>query len=531
VNTRWILGLFGIVLALPAHSDVIFPRHPAPSPEGDRIAFSYQGDIWVVPRTGGVARRITAHPAYDAYPIWSPDGARLAFASRRDGNFDVYVIPLEEGEVRRLTYHSEADLPTDWTPDGEFVLFHSRREILDGRNRGIYKVPLTGGTPFPVMSTGGRLAVLSQDGKRLAYIRGSGFWWRRGYEGNGRHRLWLHHVGTDSFINLSSMGPDEEPGINYQPAWYPDGDHLLYLSETDGISNLRIMSVEDGSRLSLTRFTEGRLRFPRLSRNGRVAAFEYEDGIYTVPIPARLPRGGSADWPEGPPQPRRLGIQLPVDHVESRVERLHVTSGADEMALSPDGKQMAFVHRGDIFAMKASDEEPWALRLTTSPARDHQITWSPDSRSLVFVSDRAGNRDIHLLRSTDQEDPRLARSLHRELVQLTDHPLEDWRPRVSPDGKQIAFLRGNGTLMTVEMDDSDEQVIIEGWSQIEFQWSPDSKWLVFSRDDNEFNSDVWIISADGQEGPYNISQHPDSDVVPFLLQSNGYLVRLALLRE
>lgn len=501
-----------LIFSTEAMADVVFPRHPAPSPDGQRIAFSYQGDIWVVSREGGVARRITAHPGYDGYPIWSPDGEHIAFASDRDGNLDVFVIPVEEGDVRRLTYHSSPDIPNDWTPDGEGVLFHSRREILDDSNRGIYAVPIGGGTPAPVMPTSGRYAALSPDGSMLAFVRGSGYWWRRGYEGNGRYRLWLHHVGTDSFLNVSAFGREEAPGPNLFPAWLPDGDHLLYLSERGGVSNLEIVSVEDGTRIPLTQFTEGRLRFPRLSRDGRVAAFEYEDAIYTIGIPVRWSSGGG--WPEVPPRAEPLSIQLPSDDIAAKIERLRVTDGADEMALSPDGEQIAFVFRGDIFAMKASEDEPWAMRLTQSPARDHQIAWMPDSKGLVFVSDREGDRNIYVVRSTEEEDPRLARSMHREIIQLTHDPLEDSSPKVSPDGERIAFVRGNGTLMTMNAVGGGETVVLDGWSEIEFRWSPDGRWFAYSRNDNEYNTDVWVISADGEDGPHNISQHPDDDEFP-----------------
>ncbi|MBD3337264.1 MAG: peptidase S41, partial [Candidatus Eisenbacteria bacterium] len=152
------LGAAVILIGLGsgAGADVSFPRHPAPSPDGNRIAFSHQGDIWVVAATGGLARRLTGHEGYDGHPVWSPQGDRIAFASDRDGNDDVYVIPADAGEVQRLTYHSGSDLPCDWTPDGSAVLFQTRRDIRDGWNRALYVVPAAGGTPHPFFSLGAR---------------------------------------------------------------------------------------------------------------------------------------------------------------------------------------------------------------------------------------------------------------------------------------------------------------------------------------------------------------------------------------
>ncbi|MBU1699408.1 MAG: hypothetical protein KJ970_16635 [Candidatus Eisenbacteria bacterium] len=511
-SVRWVSFLLILCLSTAASAQVRFPRHPAPSPDGSQIAFCYQGDIWIVPAEGGVARRVTAHPAYDAYPLWSPDGTLIAFASNRNGNEDIFVIPVESGALRQLTYHSGSDIPTDWTPDGKDLIIETRRDLRDGWNRALYQISLEGGTPFPFLSTGGEQGVLSPDATKFAYVRGSVSWWRRGYEGNARYRIWLHEIGTDQFHNLTMTAPEgEEPGINAHPAWFPDGEHILYLSESKGISNLKILSISSGDRLFLTRFQEGRLRFPRLADNGSLAAFEYEDGIYTLPVPAEFPPPGSSSWSQEPEEPRRLNIAIPSDRVEPDELRLNVSSNAEEFVISPDGRQIAFVYRGDIFAMKSGEEEPWSLRLTNSPARDYQIQWTPDSEGIIFVSDEAGCRDIYLMRSTDELDPRLARSLHREIKRLTSGAEEKWDPKPSPDGEWIAYIHGNGTLMTMRKDGSNQKTIVEGWSTLEYEWSPDGKWFVFSRDDNEDNEDVWIVAADGKEGPYNISQHPDND--------------------
>lgn len=572
-----VAGLFCAAAAAFADDAVVFPRHPDPSPDGSRIAFSYQGDLWIVASGGGEARRLTAHPAYDGHPIWSPDGAWIAFSSDRDGNEDVYVIPVEGGELRRLTWHSDYDTPTGWTPDSRAILFESRRQIRDGDNPGIFIVPLDGGTPRAVVPVGGAQAVVSPDGRRLALVRGALSGSRRGYEGNGRGRLWLlamdrtisdllagvgerptgasedgatsaalHAAAalvTDGrYTNLTELGreippaaaeggpqrswatirgavppwdhPALEPGVSMHPAWFPDGEHLLYFSEVHGVPNLKVIDARDGARAWVTRFTEGRLRSPALSRDGRLAAFEYEDGIYTVAIPAEHPARGSSAWPAPVPAPQRLRITLPQDEKSEPIERVEVTGGADELALAPDGEQIAFVYAGEIFGMKASEDEPYAYNLSQSPARDQGITWAPDSKSLVFVSDRDGDQDLYRMRPADANESRLARSLQVELTRLTDDPAEDRQPEFSPDGERIAFLRGNGTLMVMSADGSGARVLADGFSDIDFTWSPDSRWIAYAQEDNDFNSDIWIVAADGSEGPHNISQHPDEDYAP-----------------
>ena len=622
-----VLGSLILLGGVPAGADqatpngeIRLPRTPAPSPDGSAIAFVYQGDIWIIPSAGGEARRLTAHPAYDAAPIWSPDGQWIAFSSARDGNADVYVIPVQGGMVRRLTWYSGDDHPRGWTPDSKNVIFEGRRWIRERGSAGVLAVPLEGGTPVALLPIGAKQASLSPDGRRLAFVRGSVPWWRRGYEGNARHRIWLCEFDdpfgpTDAYrdhpaqpslsetsaagrhwdeplctsaalyrpaairpegryLNLTNLGsvthleegdpkrgylatylagppvwgrPEIEVGRNDMPQWFPDGDHIMYLSEFRGVANLKVVSISGGSRAWLTHLKDGRLRLPRLSYNGRLAAFEYEDGIYTIGIPRELPPPGATAWMVPPTDPARLEIRIPVDEYTPPLDRIKVSDGASEMALSPDGEQIAFVKDGEIFAMKAAEDETSAYRLTYSAARDDQIAWTADSEGLIFISDRDGDNDIYMVRSTDEEERRLARTLHREIVRLTDTAENEWRPQLSPDGERIACARGNGALVIMNADGSHQRTLMEGWSYIDFDWSPDSRWLVYAHEDNRFNADVWIISADGKQGPHNISRHPDDDLNPhwsddgkmiaftssrtFLNQTDIWYVRLALADE
>ncbi len=567
-------------------AEVLLARFPAPSPDGAQIAFCYQGDIWTVASEGGEAVRLTAHPAYDQQPIWSPDGQWIAFTSNRDGNDDVFVLPVAGGEVRRLTWYSGADRATGWTPDSKAVLFEGRRHIRDADRPGTFIVSLAGDLPAALLPTSATMGVLSPDGRRLAYTRGSIPWWARGYEGNARFRLWVaelpaalrasdlpidgaqpapageatgerwdgpactiaglyagaalfpgaRHLDVTALASITELPggdplrgylatyldgppdwarPEIEVGSNQWPQWFPDGDHLLYWSEYHGCANLKLVSASSGARAWVTRFADGRLRFPALSAGGRLVAFEHEDGIYTVTLPAPPPPG-SAAWSEGAPgEPQRVRITLPIEGRPADYVRKRVTSGASQFALSPDEKQIAFVCDGEIFAMKASEDEPSAYRLTDTPARDGEIAWAPDGKALAFVSDRSGARNIYLVRSTDKEEPRLARSLRLETVRLTDGEEDDYRPLFSPDGKRIAFERGLGTLMVMDADGSSQKVLAEGFTSSTYRWSPDSRWIVFDREDNDFNRDVFIVSADGAVAPHNISQHPDDDYAPY----------------
>lgn len=528
---------------VPPPQAIRMARMPAPSPDGREVAFSYQGDLWVAAATGGEARRLTAHPAYETRPVWSPDGSLIAFSSDREGNDDVYVIPVKGGEVRRLTHHSDADRPVDWTPDGRCVLFESVRHLNDAGDAGIWMVAAEGGAALPVLPVAAGQGKLSPDGTTLAFVRGSATWWRRGYEGSAKNLLWLHDEGRalsyESWRNppevadldaqaraergRTSIGAyvdaavwqsansrelpasDEEPGNRQNPLWLPDGKHLVYLAEAAGVVNARLLDLETGDSRQLTAYSGERVRHPALARNGSLLALEVEDRIDLVRLNG--PAGTAS-------KPAPLEIVLPVDTTSPRLERVAIAGSASEMALSPDGKQIAFVARGEIWVMRANKEATFANRVTDHPARDWQIAWDDDSKSIVFVSDRDGDRDLYRVRSADEKEARLARALTFKVEQITNDPKEETDPRISPDGKLIAFQRGLGDLMVMKADGSDPRRLVEGWSNLEIRWSPDSKWLAYSQEDADYNSEIWILSADGKAGPHNVSMHPDVDRTP-----------------
>ena len=204
------------------------PRHPAPSPDGSQIAFAWQGDLWLVPVAGGDARRLTAHPAIERYPVWSRDGRFLAFASNRHGNLDVFVMPVDGSAAPvRLTYASTSDVPDDFTPDGEAVLFTSNRRESVKWGSQLWTVPVDGGTPALTQDAFGEAASYSPGGEELAFVRGQTKWTRRGYRGSASRDIWLRDGGGD-YSKLTDFD-----GTDDRPTWL-DGDTIIFLSSRDG---------------------------------------------------------------------------------------------------------------------------------------------------------------------------------------------------------------------------------------------------------------------------------------------------------
>jgi tricorn protease len=500
------LGLILVsLLAAAAWSraaEALLPRHPAPSPDGSRILFSWQGDIWVVPAAGGDARRLTVHPATDRHPLWSRDGRWIAFASTRHGGTDVFVAPSDGSEPpRRLTFASAGDTPLDFTPDGGGVLFASKRSesVLD--SSALYTVPIEGGTPALAQAALGIDAAYSPEGKRLAFVRGRTPWWRHRYRGAANRDLWLR-TAEGRFERLTRFEGDDD-----HPSWLCD-HLLLFRSEREGRKNLFALDVNAGEARSLTRHEGSDVRFPRASADGSLVAYEFEDALWTV-----APLEG---------KPRRLSIQVPADLTANPVERRTSKSGAGALAVRPDGKVAAFTVHGDVFVVPVvpkDDQEiakPPTARVTATPGREKNLAWSPDGETLLFASDREGSFDLYLARPADEEKG-WGDSFEFEIVRLTEEPGEEHSPSFSPDGERIAFLRGRGTLAVAELSGKDrlrkETTILDQWARPDYRWSPDGKWIAYSLYDQEYNSEIWIVPADGGE-PYNVSRHPDEDTQP-----------------
>ena len=474
------------------------PRHPAPSPDGSQIAFSWQGDLWLVSAQGGQASRLTVHPSVERFPQWSRDGRLITFVSNRHGNNDVFLMPVDRSAApTRLTFASTNDFANGFTPDGGSVLFASQR--YEGVSRGLqlWTASLTGGTPTLVQDAFGQNAAYSPDGETLAFVRGGTKWTRRGYRGAAARNLWMR-TPAGEYAQLTNFDGDDDC-----PSWLDDRT-IVFLSSRSGRKNVFRIDTATGEATQLTFHEGSAVRFPKASANGNIITYEFEDGLWTV-----SPDGG---------EPTRLSIQVPADEIKNPVQRKTSSDDADELAVSPDGKLAAFIVHGDVFVtgIASKDEQkvakPFTARVTSTPERERDLSWSPDGKQLLFSSAVNGNDDLYLARRMDEATP-WPETFDFELTRLTDASAEEYASRFSPDGGRIAFIRGKGTLVLRDREGGEEIVLLDHWDTPEFDWSPDGEWLAYSIADEQFNNEVWIVSATGGT-PYNVSRHPDDDFAP-----------------
>ena len=448
---------------------------PAVSPDRNEIAFASGGDIWTAPLSGGDARLLVSHVATESHPVYSPDGRTLAFVSDRTGGGDIYLLTLATGDLRRLTYDDGNEMLDGWSRSGEWIYYSSGTRDIAGND--VFRVRAAGGTPMPVSAdrfTNEFFSAPSPDGQSLAFsARGnaSGQWWRNGHSHLDESEIWLMRgLSTSSYEKIIDRGAK-----NLWPMWSADGRSLYFMSDRSGAENIWVKPLTGQAR-AITQFKAGRVLWPSISYDGRVVVFERGFGIWKLDTES----GQASEVPIA-----RRGASIgPV------TEHLSLTNGFQELALSPDGRKVAFVARGEIFAAAARDGGD-AARVTRSLAREAQVTWAPDSRRIAYVSERDEVQHLFLYDFGTSTE-----------TQLTKDAKGDDAPKFSPDGQLLAFVRDDKELHVLDLGSKQERVLAKGFisaSPRSVAWSADSKWVAYLGLSTRSFRNAYIVPAAGGE--------------------------------
>ena len=497
-------------MSASAESRPLWLRDVQISPDGSQVLFCYKGDIYKVSSQGGAAVRLTSQDSYECSPVWSRDGRQIAFASDRHGNFDIFAMPAEGGAAQRLTFNSASEIPQAFSPDGQWIYFGA--QIQDPASSVLFP---TGTLPelYRVPAAGGRTEqVLATPAEMLSFAEGGSFYYqdKKGYEDEWRKHhtssitrdIWYYDAETGEHTNLTRhAGEDRNPVVS------ADGTTLFYLSERDG-GTMNVYKSVKGSKCSpvggataiesipVTHFTTHPVRFLSVARTGTLC-YTYDGEIYTQ-------RPGA--------EPQRLAVSLTRDD-DQQVADLSFTNGADEAVVSRDGKQVAFLIRGEVFV--TSTEYATTRQITQTAGAECGIDFAPDGRSLVYASERDGHWQLYLAKIARDEDPNFANATvideqpifgPKTADELAAMPERCW-PSFSPDGKKVAFIEDRTRLMVVDLATKQVTQVTDGskWydqdGKFSYSWSPDGKWFVldFIAHQRDPYYDQGIVSANGGE--------------------------------
>ncbi len=481
-------------LSAAAQENPLWIRYSAISPDAQTIAFSYKGDIYTVATAGGEARQLTTNAAYDSYPIWSPDGNSIAFASTREGSFDVYIISSKGGMPTRLTTHSANETPIAFI-DNSHVLYSANiipsvKSIQSPRNFSqVYQVATTGGRPtlfstitMEDISINGKGDILYHDNKGYEDP------FRKHHQSAITRDIWLCSKGK--FSKLTTFR-----GEDRTPVWAADGESFYYLSEKDGTFNVWKRNLDGSNEKQLTSHTKNPVRFLTAANNGTLC-YGYDGEIYT--------------WSNG--QETKVNISIVADNNDHDLVRRIETTGATEISLSPKGKEIAFVLHGDVYV--TSLDYSSTKRITNTPEQERNINFSPDGKSIVYASEREGVWQIYQTSIVNKKEKLFTYATELKEERLTQSNHVSQYPHYSPDGKEIAFFENRADLRILNISTKQVRTVLDGKynysysdGDLWFEWSPDSRWLLSSYlgVGGWHSPDIALVDASGKKAPYNLT--------------------------
>ncbi len=473
--TKWVIPALlmaaGVVAGAQTHLMRMADIH------GGQVVFTYEGDLWLASAQGGDARRITNDPGSEAMAKFSPDGRWIAFTAGYDGGQDVYLMPTGGGIPHRLTFHPAPDLVLGWTPDGQSVLFRSRREY-PFRGEQIYEVSTKGGTEVKLPVDRGGLASLSPDGTQIAYCRitGENATWKR-HQGGDAQELWMGTLSKGDFHVITPWR-----GTDNYPMWR--GNFIYFTSDREaGTMNLFKFNPLTGETAAVTHYTDYDVKYPSAGPDSII--YQYGETLQVLDLKTE--------------QSRKLDVRMPSDRVKVRADWVAASANNGAFGLSPDGKNLLLEARGEVLAIPAEkDEEPWLNLTRTSDSREKEPAWSPDGKWVAFLSDKTGEEEVWL---ADAKGGKAWKQLTSGGKGYRFHLV--W----SPDSKFLLFgdkfMRLNladaatGQITVIDKGDFDDGW--ERWGIQDFVWSPDSRWVAYTKKMENANEVILLYSLDTQK--------------------------------
>ena len=484
-----------------AQDSPLWLRKNAISPDGEQIAFTYKGNIYVVDTDGGHARQITTNPAYDTDPMWSPDGGSIIFASYRNKSKDIYSVPVEGGAPTRLTSHPGNETPMTVLENGNIIFSANiQQDAQYGDFPGgtqVYMVGKEGGRPEMVSALQISNMSVRADGTVL-YEDYKGYEdpLRKHHTSSVTRDIWMYQPSADktggfridengTFKKVSTFN-----GEDRNPVFTADGDSYYYLCEQDGTLNIYSNGTTVNNPKQITFHKGNPVRYLSISDNGTLC-YSYDGELYTIK------NGG---------QPEKVAIQITTDQIEKDIEIQTLTSGATRMAISPEGKEVAITVRGDVFV--TSIDYKTTQRITNTPEQERGLTFSKDGRTLYYAAERNGHWGIWKTSLTEKNDKMFTYAVKMEEEMVTRPGETCFQPQVSPDGKLLAYLKDRTAIAVMDLKSGKEKIVLDrmvNYSYTDgdqaYEWSPDSRYILCNYQANGGwnNEDIAVIDIESGE--------------------------------
>ncbi len=491
-----VLFLAVVSVSKPVDAKVKLAGQPNLSPDGKTLLFVRGGDLWQVPASGGQASRLTTHAARESQPMFSPNGKQIAFVSNRTGSEQIYVMPASGGEAQQLTFHSEGYSLQDWYPDGKSLLVLASRDHHWRSSSRFFRISSRKRSAEQLLFNGyGTEGKISPDGKTLLFVREGERWWRKGYVGSRSAQIWTFGLESRKFKKVV----DTMAGAR-SPVWNRDSRSFFYCSShaaQNGARNLWQHDLDTGKRSQVTRFADDLVAAPTISTDGELIVFSKLFDLYR--------------W-----QPKQaqdaVQINIQISNADAREDAYRrILTSASDATFSHDGLEVAFIAGGDLWVMETELKEP--VRVTTTAEFESDPIFFEEGNAILFVGWKDGQPDIW---KVEREDASLYwwQSEQFKLTQITDDAEKESNLQLSPNGKDLLFAHGRGDLRVFHLETGKAETLVDSFSAPAFDISPDGKWIVYARTDNNFNNDIWIAPVDQQAEPINISRHPDDEYGP-----------------
>jgi len=520
-NFKTILfSLLFLVSIMNLYSSENWMRYPAISPSGEQIAFSFQGDIFIVDSQGGKAVQLTRHRAYDFKPVWSPDGKFIAFASDRFGNFDIFYISVDGGKAKRLTFHSAGDIPTGFTPGGESVIFYSSRmdsvkSVLfpSGVLPELYSVNIKGGLPNQILTSPAIDAVMNKNGDKILYHDQKGYEnrWRKHHISSVARDIWLYDLKSKKHKKLT-----EFKGEDRNPLWSSDQKNVFFISEKSGSFNVWEMNLNNGNeKKQITFFTKNPVRFLSISKNDELC-FGYNGKIFIKK--------------KSEVNPLKVNVDINPDESTNPVKHINISSGITQYVLSPNGKEVAYIARGEVFV--TSVDYGITKRITNTPEQERSVSFSPDGRKLLFAGELNNSWNLYEAKIESKDEPYFYASTLVKTYPILESDKDTFQPLYSPNGEEVAFLETRTTLRVINLKSKKVRTVLSGDKNYSysdgdqwFSWSPDSKWLLVQYLDKKIWIDeVGLVDASCSKSVVNLTKSGYADEMPIWSKKGDFMI-------